>query len=336
MGDRFLFVRTDADGAELKMRVERELLASRPDVELRGASCRTDDEVIEAARDADVLLTNESFITRGVLSSLQKLRAVVRYGIGYDRVDLEAATELGILIVNVPDFCQTEIANHVMTFILAWNKRLIALNAGVRAGDWVGIRRTINSRMGPTAGQLLGIFGFGNTGRMVAKKALALGMEVAAFSEHLTQADLGMGVRRMERDEMLRSCDFLSVNCALNAETYRALGAREFAMMKDSAVVINTARGAVLDEEALIGALRSGKIAGACLDVLEKEPPEPDNPLLAMENVLLTPHVAFYSSASVKKLAESVVREALLCITPGQRPVNVVNKQVLQRPNRLT
>lgn len=336
MSDRFLFVRTDVDGAELKMRVERELLSSRADIGLVGASCRTDDEVIEAARDADVLMTNESFITRNVLSSLPKLRAVVRYGIGYDRVDLEAATELGIPVVNVPDFCQTEIANHVMLFILAWNKRLIPLNAGVKSGDWVKIRRTINSRMGPTAGQLLGVFGFGNTGRMVAKKALALGMEVAAFSEHLTQADLDMGVQRMERDEMLKSCDFLSVNAALNPETFHALGAREFAMMKDTAVVINTARGAVIDEAALIGALQSGKIAGACLDVLEKEPPEADNPLLSMENVLITPHVSFYSSSSAKKLAESVIREALLCITPGARPVNVVNRQVLERPNRIS
>lgn len=333
MSNSCLFVRTDVDGGELPLTVERETLAGRDEITLIGTSCATDEEVIAAAKDADVLLTNESFITRKVLSSLPKLRAVVRYGIGFDRVDIEAATELGISVVNVPDFCQAEIANHVMLFILAWNKRLIAMNAGAKIGNWVEARKSINPSMGPTDGQLLGICGFGNAGRMVAKKALALGMEVASFSKHLTPEDEAMGVKYMERDTLFSTCDFLSINCALNDETYHSIGTPEFDRMKPSAVVINTARGSVIDEDALIKALRCGEIAGACLDVLENEPPEANNPLFAMDNVILTPHMSFYSSASSARLARSVICEALRVVTPGERPINIVNKAVLNQSN---
>lgn len=333
MSASYKFVRVDVDGAELPLSVERETLCGRSDVALTGASCASAAEVIEAARDADVLLTNEAYITREVLAALPRLRAVVRYGIGYDRVDLDAATEHGIAVVNVPDFCQTELAQHVMLGVLAWNKRLLPLNSGVKSGNWVQARGTLSSAMGPTAGQVLGIYGFGNAGRRVAQLAIALGMDVVSFSEHLTDADRAMGVRYLDRDAMFAACDFLSINCALNDATRHSIGAREFALMKPTAVVINTARGPVIDEAAMIDALRSGGIAGAFLDVLEQEPPAADNPLLAMDNVILTPHTSYYSSRSSTLLAESVIREALRCVTRGEQPVNIVNRAVRFQEN---
>ena len=142
-----------------------------------------------------------------------------------------------------------------------------------------------------------------------------------------------MGVKQVSRDELFAGCDFLSINCALNEHTRHTVGAPEFALMKSNAVIINTARGAVIDESAMIEALQAGKIAGAVLDVLEKEPPEADNPLLKMDNVVLTPHTSFYSSRSNRYLAESVIKEALRCVLPGQQPVNVVNRAVLERDN---
>lgn len=333
MKTEFLIVRTDLPGADLSLTLERAVLGARTDVTLRGVICPDDASVIAAAADADVLITNESHINRHVLESLPKLRAVVRYGIGFDRVDLEAATENGIAVVNVPDFCQTELAQYVVLGVLAWNKRLVQLNAGVKAGRWLDTRASLSGAMGPTVGQVLGIYGFGNAGRRVAQLAIALGMQVISCSAHLTQADLEMGVKQVSRDELFAGCDFLSINCALNEHTRHTVGAPEFALMKPSAVIINTARGAVIDESAMIEALQAGKIAGAVLDVLEKEPPEADNPLLKMDNVVLTPHTSFYSSRSNRYLAESVIKEALRCVLPGQQPVNVVNRVVLERDN---
>ena len=333
MKTEFQIVRTDLPGADLSLTFERAVLGARTDVTLRGVICPDDASVIAAAADADVLITNESHINRHVLESLPKLRAVVRYGIGFDRVDLEAATENGIAVVNVPDFCQTELAQYVVLGVLAWNKRLVQLNEGVKAGHWLDTRASLSGAMGPTVGQVLGIYGFGNAGRRVAQLAIALGMQAVSCSAHLTQADLEMGVKQVSRDELFAGCDFLSINCALNEHTRHTVGAPEFALMKSSAVIINTARGAVIDESAMIEALQSGRIAGAVLDVLEKEPPEADNPLLKMDNVVLTPHTSFYSSRSNRYLAESVIKEALRCVLPGQQPVNVVNRAVLERDN---
>ena len=333
MNAEYIFVRTDFNASELPLTVERETLAGRGDVLLCGRSCVSEEEVIAAAKDADVLLTNESFITRGVLSALPKLRAVVRYGIGFDRVDVDAATELGIAVVHVPDFCQTELAQHVILGVLSWNKRLIPLNAGVKAGKWLEARASIGESMGPTAGQTLGVFGFGNAGRRVAQLAIALGMHVVSCSEHLTDADRAMGVEYLPHDEMFAACDFLSINCALNERTRHAVGAHEFRLMKPSSVVINTSRGPVIDEAAMIEALRSGEIAGAFLDVLEQEPPSADNPLLQMDNVFLTPHTSYYTSRSSTILSQSVIREALRCVTPGEQPVNIVNRAVRDREN---
>lgn len=333
MSSARLIVRTDLPGTDLALPIERAALAGRPDVALRGVICRSDDEVVAAAAQADVLITNESYITRGVLERLPRLRAVVRYGIGFDRVDLDAATENGIAVVNVPDFCQTELAQYVILGILAWNKRLVPYNAAVKAGRWLEARATLDAGMGPTAGQVLGVYGFGNAGRRVAQLALALDMQVISCSEHLSDADLAMGVRSVSREELFAACDFLSINCALNARTHHAVGAREFGWMKPSAVVINTSRGGLIDEKALIEALRGGQIAGAVLDVREQEPPAPDDPLLNMDNVLLTPHMSYYSSRSYRRLAESVIAEALRCLTPGELPVHVVNRAVLDREN---
>lgn len=333
MSAKYVFVRTDFDASELPLTVERETLAGWEDVSLYGRNCFTEAEIIEAARDADVIMTNESFITRGVLSALPKLRAVVRYGIGFDRVDLEAATELGIAVVNVPDFCHTELAQHVLLGVLAWNKRLLPLNAGVHAGKWLEARASISDAMGPTDGQVLGVLGFGNAGRRVAQLAIALGMQVVACSEHLTDGDRAMGVKYLPRDKMFATCDFLTINCVLNDRTRHSVGAHEFRLMKPSAVVINTARGAVIDESALIEALRSGEIAGAFLDVLEHEPPAADNPLLRMDNVYITPHTSYYSSKSSRILSQSVVQEALRCVTSDERPINIVNRAVCEREN---
>lgn len=331
MTDKYI-VRTDWNGGDLPLTVERSVLAKRPDVRLIGCNCTSDEEVISAANCADVLITNESFVNQVVLSALPHLRAVVRYGIGYDRVDIDTATRLGIVVVNIPGFCIEELAQHVILGILAWNKRFVRMNADVHAGRWLEARSQVNSAMGATSEQTLAVYGFGNAGHEVARLARALGMRVVTCSKHLTDVDRAMGIKVLEKYEMLHVCDFLTVNCALNAQTYHAISAAEFRCMKPDAVVINTARGAVIDEIALIEALRKHRIAAAFLDVLESEPPQSDNPLLGMDNVFITPHVSYYSARSNYILAKSVIEEALRCID-GQYPLNVVNENVMGEQN---
>lgn len=329
----YTIVRTDLPGADLSMHTEHLALKSYENVKLQGVICCNDEEVIYAAKNADVLITNESFINRHVLCALERVRAIVRYGIGFDRVDLDAATEYGIAVVNIPDFCLTELAQYVIMGILAWNKQLIRLNASVKMGQWIEARSELDERMGATVGQTLGIYGYGNAGREVARLASCLGMQVITCSKHLTDQDVAMGVRYVSRDDLFRNCDFLSINCALNERTRHTIGAQEFALMKKTAVLINTARGAVIDEASLIHALETEEIAGAVLDVLESEPPNVDNPLLKMQNVIQTPHTSFYSVRSSLYLSESVIKEAIRCILPGEKPLHVVNPEVLKRDN---
>ncbi len=293
-----------------------------PDIELRGASCSTDAEIIAAAQDADVIITNESYITRAVLAALPNLKGVVRYGIGFDRVDIAAAAELGKTVVNIPDFCFEEMGNHVLMFILAWSKKIVKLNEMVHAGKWVEARE-LKAPMGSVYGQRLGIVGFGNLGRAAARKARLLDMEVVTCSKHLSEEEAAsLEVKLVSEEELYRTSDFVSVNAALNDRTRHSIGRAQFDLMKPGAVFINTARGSIVDEDALVEALKAGKIAGACLDVFEEEPCV-GRPILELGNVLCTPHCASYSDASFARMETSVAEEAVrLC--RGEAPLHTV------------
>jgi D-3-phosphoglycerate dehydrogenase / 2-oxoglutarate reductase len=287
---------------------------------------RQEDEIIERAHDADALIVSSSPITRRVMSALRQLKVVVRTGVGYDVIDVPAATDLGIIVVNIPDLWTREVANHALGLLLSWNRQIPTLYNEVKAGLW---QSRVPGPAGALHGETVGIVGFGNIGRAFARRASALETHVIAYDPYVDDAQFtALGVERLlSLGELAARSDYVSVHCLLNAETRHLIDETFLRQMKPTACLINTSRGPVVDEQALIRALQEKWIAGAALDVQEREPSLPDNPLLRMENVLLTPHAAYYSTAAVAQVPRRCGEEVARALT-GQRPLHVVNPEV--------
>jgi len=326
MGNRFKVIRVDRNGSSVTMAEEKEELA-KVDAELVGVDCATEDEIVEGATAADVIITQGAQITRRVMEKLPKCKAIVRYGIGYDTVDVDAATDNGILVVNVPDFCFEEVANHAIALLLVCAKKLIFLNNLVKQGHWIEAKQA-QVPMGSIYGETLGLIGCGNIGRTMAKKAQCFGLRILGYDPYVDiSVAQEFGITLVSFAELLGVSDYISVHALLNKETRQLIGESEFKQMKTSAYFINTARGAVVNEAALIKALQEKRIAGAALDVFEEEPIAPDNPLLNMNNVVVLPHSASYSDVAFQRLRTCVGQEAAR-VAAGRWPKNVVNKTV--------
>jgi D-3-phosphoglycerate dehydrogenase len=282
--------------------------------------------VIARTRDADALVVVYSPITRAVMSALEGLKVVVRTGVGYDVIDVPAATELGVVIVNIPDLWIREVANHALALLLAWNRKVITSDRQVRSGVWTtGVP---GPRTGSLHGETVGIVGLGNIGSAFARRMAALETTVIAHDPYVDDARFAaLGVERVSLEALAERSDYVSVHTLLNAETRHLIGEKFFRRMKPTAILINTSRGPVVDEGALIRALEEKRLAGASLDVWEQEPVAPDNPLLKMDNVIATPHSAYFSSAAVAQVPRRCGEEAARVLT-GQRPLNVVNPEV--------
>jgi D-3-phosphoglycerate dehydrogenase len=287
---------------------------------------RQEDEILERARDADALIVSSSPMTRRVMSALTKLKVVVRTGVGYDVIDVPAATDLGVVVVNIPDLWTREVANHALGLLLAWNRQIPTRYSQVKRGVW---QSAVPGPGGALHGETVGIVGFGNIGRAFARRVAALETQVIAYDPYIDEAQFAaLGVERVgSLGELAARADYISVHCLLNAETRHLIDAAFLRQMKPTACLINTSRGPVVDEEALIRALQERWIAGAALDVQAHEPPTPDNPLLTMENVILTPHAAYYSAAAVAQVPRRCGEEVARVLT-GQRPLHVVNPEV--------
>ncbi|MCL5026111.1 MAG: C-terminal binding protein [Chloroflexi bacterium] len=290
---------------------------------------KTEDEIIQALRDADAVLAWITPITRRVIEAMTRCKAIVRYGVGVDNVDVEAATERGIVVVNVPDIYSPEVADHTMALLLAIARRLVQWDKLVRAGQW--------ERKGPIIrfldrleGKILGLIAFGRIPREIARRAKAFGFQILAFDPYVDQGTAeGHGVTMVALEDLLSRSDYVSVHLPLQASTQHLMGEAQFRQMKPSAYFINTSRGGVVDEAALIKALQEGWIAGAALDVLADEPPQPDNPLLQMENVILTPHVA-YASRTGWQLTLVRAGEEAARVLQGERPLYCVNPKAAE------
>jgi D-3-phosphoglycerate dehydrogenase / 2-oxoglutarate reductase len=286
---------------------------------------RDEAPMIARMRDADAVVTSFSPITRGFMSAAEGLKVVVRTGVGYDVIDVPAATELGVIVVNIPDIWVREVANHALGLLLAWNRKLLTLDRQVRAGVWVA---GVPGGAGALHGETVGIVGLGNIGSAFARRVAALEMTVIACDPYVDDARFAaLGVERVSLETLAARSDYVSVHTLLNAETRHLIGENFFRRMKPTALLINTSRGPVVDEQALMRALREGRPAGAALDVWEQEPVAKDNPLLAMDNVIATPHAAYFSTAAVaavpRRCGEEVAR-----VLSGQRPLNLVNPEV--------
>ena len=305
---------------------------AKANAELVSADCATEDEMIEAAKDADAIITWGAQITRRVMEALPKCKVIVRYGVGFDTIDVDAATDNDILVVNVPDFCWEEVSNHAITLLLACAKKLALLNDLTKQGLWAESKRA-QAPMGSIYGQTLGIIGCGNIGRMTARKAQCFGLKILGYDPYVDKSlARESGITLVSLPELLKESDFVSVHTPLSEETWHLIGEKEFKQMKPTAYFINTSRGSVVDEPALIKALQEKWIAGAALDVFEKEPVDSDNPLLKMDNVVVTPHSASYSDVAFKRLRTSVGQEAARVLS-GRWPKNVVNKTVKPKVN---
>jgi D-3-phosphoglycerate dehydrogenase len=285
-----------------------------------------EDEVIGGARDADALVVSSTHVTRGVMSALEGLKVVVRTGVGYDVIDVPAATDLGVIVVNVPDIWVREVANHALALLLAWNRKIITLDRNVHAGSWGG--GVPGGWTGSLHGETVGIVGLGNIGSAFAKRVAAFETTVIAHDPYVDDARFkALGVEPVSLDTLAARSDYVSVHTLLNAETRHLIGGAFFRRMKPTAVLINTSRGPVVDEQALAQALAEKRLAGAALDVWEREPVAADNPLLRMDNVIATPHAAYFSSPAVAQVPRRCGEEVARVLT-GQRPLNVVNPEV--------
>ena len=312
--------------ALLPTEIEVEELA-KVNAELVDVECDTEDEIIEAARDADAFLLVFAPMTRRVLKALPNLKVIVRYGIGYDTVDVDAATDNGVLLVNIPDFCLEEVANHAIALILALGGKLLLLNEDTKKGHWAEAQQA-RASVGAPYEQTLGLVGCGKIGRTAARKAQRFGFRILGYDPYVDKSLAEeYGITLVSLPELLKESDFVSIHTFLNKETRHLIGEKELRQMNPAAYLINTARGAVVDEAALITALQEKWIAGAGLDVFENEPIDPDSPLLKMDNVVVSPHCASHSDASIKQLKRRVGQEAARVLS-GHWPQNVVNKAV--------
>ena len=264
-------------------------------------------------------------MTDRVLAAWPRCRGVVHFGKGVDNIDVAAATRRGIWVANVRDANWDEVSNHVLALMLAWARGLLPFDRHVRAGGWSYRGAVPRHRL---AGQTLGLVGFGDVARLLAAKARGLGMTVLAHARRPVAAE---GVEQVALPELLRRADVVSIHVPLTTETRGLIGARELGLMKPGAFLINTARGAVIDQPALVAALREGRLAGAGLDVTDPEPPPPDDPILALDNVILTPHVAWYSEESREHVTVEAAREAVR-LARGERPRSPVDPAVVPRP----
>jgi len=285
-----------------------------------------EEDIIEQASDADGLIVSSSPITRRVMSALTDLKVVVWTGVGYDVIDVPAATERGIVVVNIPDLWIREVANHALGLLLAWNRQIPTLYNEVKAGSWPS---RVPEPAGALYGETVGIVGVGNIGRAFARRVTALEMYVIAYDPYVDDAQFAaMGVERvLSLGELATRSDYVSIHCLLNAETRHLIDEAFLRRMKPTACLINTSRGPVVDEQALVRALQEKWIAGAALDVRESEPPATDSPLARMDNVILTPHAAYFSSPAVARVPQRCGEEAARVLT-GQRPLHVVNPEV--------
>ena len=300
---------------------------SKVNAALVEAGCITEDDIIEAAGNADALLTVFAQITRRVFESLPKLKVVVRYGIGYDNLDVDGATDNGVIVVNIPDFCLEEVSDHAISLMMACARQITRLSDGTKQGRWTESQKIV-SVAAPLYEQTLGLVGCGNIGRYTARKAQCFSLKILGYDPYVDKSLASeYGITLTSLPELLKESDYVSLHTPLTKETRHLIGKNELKQMKPTAYLVNTARGSVVDEPALIEALKGKWIAGAGLDVFEKEPIDPENPLLKMENVIVTPHCASSSSSAMKRLKISVAQEAARVLT-GKWPKSVVNKTV--------
>lgn len=305
--------------------IERSVL-QRAGAELVVADTGAEEELLRLAPTVDAIMVCWKPLTGTVLKAATKCSTVARYGVGVDNIDVPTATDLGIIVSNVPHFCTPEVADHTMALVLSHARRVPALASAVNNGGW---DNTAAGPMRRLKGKTFGLVGYGSIAKEVAVRAAAFGYEVIAYSPSRTGAASDGVVRfTASLEELLRSADVVSLHAPLSPQTRHLIGATEIALMKDDALLVNTSRGGLVDQAALAAALDSGRLGGAALDVLEAEPPSPNDTILRSERALITPHAAFNSIEAVQDLQRTAA-ENVAAVLDGRLPSSVVNESVL-------
>jgi D-3-phosphoglycerate dehydrogenase len=293
------------------------------------AESGTEAELLGLAPEADAIMTCFAQVPSSVVLAAPRLQVIGRYGVGVDNIAVNTASERGVIVANVPAYCVDEVAEHAIALLLALARRITRYHKAVRSGNWALATGMPIHRL---AGQSLGVIGFGRIGRAVAARAHALGLQVLAYDPRAAdEAFTSHRVRRATLDQLLSESDFVSLHTPLTPETHHLIDWARLSKMKPTSMMINTSRGGVIDLVALERALASGVIAGAGLDVFEPERLAQDHPLLSLESVIVTPHVAFYSEESIGDL-QRLAAENVAAVLGGRMPTSVVNPAVLQLP----
>jgi D-3-phosphoglycerate dehydrogenase len=316
------------DAKESPLELERKALDGI-DCEIMSVAVTSEGEIIEAVKGATVILNNHSPVTRAMVDQLENCKLIIRYGHGYDTVDVDACTEAGIIVTNIAGSTSEEVSNHALSLLMASARELKRLDLATTTGRWDDVySRSILHRI---FGETVGIVGFGWIGRAMARKCKALGMNVLVDDPYVgSHLAVEYQVSFVAKNELLERSDYVSLHVPHLDGTHHYIDAPALDLMKETAYLVNTSRGPVVDEPALIAALQSGNIAGAGVDVYEQEPLSVDNPLLNMENVICTPHVAGSSEIGWETIRRRAGEEAARVLR-GERPEVVVNPEVLGR-----
>jgi D-3-phosphoglycerate dehydrogenase len=326
---RFKVVLVDFDGNNVPAWVGQAL--AEEGIDFIAQNCKTTAELVQQAVDADVVWNwGSRLVTAESLAALPQCGAIIRTGSGTDNVPVEEATRLGIVVANTPTAHDDAVSNHAIALLFAVLRHIVPLDRATRAGVW-------NNRLSWPGwhlhGQTLGLIGFGHIARLVARKMRGFELALLAYDPYVSaEAMAAEGARAATVAEVLSASDFVFLHCPLTKETYHLIGEHELRRMKPSAILINTARGAVVDEPALVRALTEGWIAAAGLDVLEQEPASPANPLFKLDNAVVTSHVAGQSDESLEACFRLSV-EAAIALAQGRWPRSYVNRGVTPRWN---
>lgn len=309
---------TDCDHDSIQ--IEKDVM-KKADIPLELKQCRTEEDVIRECQDADVFIVQYAPITRKVMEACPKLKYVVRYGVGVDTVDLDAATELGVQVGNVPDYGMNEVADHAIAMSLAMLRKIVPMNEQTKTEKWDYTTAIPVHRFSDLT---CGVVGLGRIGRNFARKMHALGFKVIGYDPYFRETnETAVYVTPVDFDQLVRESDLISIHCPadgnrdlFNAETLK--------QMKESAILVNVARGGIINEQDLLAALKAGEIGGAALDCMMQEPVSPDNPLFREENVIVTPHMAWYSEEAASELKRKVAEESVTFLEgkPIRYPVN--------------
>lgn len=303
---------------------ELRILSELGDVEVLDYQYRDEEDVIKVTKDCDAMIIQYAKATKKVIDSLEHCKVIAKYATGIDGIDIAEATKKGICITNVNEYCSDEVSTHAATMLLDAVRRTQTFNERVKAGEWYRMGIKIPS----LKNSVIGVISFGRIARAYIDKIKPFCDQIWVYDKFVSEEDMiKYGVVPKTFEEILAGADYISVHAPLTEETRHMFNKEAFKKMKPSATLINVARGALVKEDDLVWALENGEIAFASLDVLETEPPAKDNPLLKMEQVFITPHTAWYSTESQRKL-QSTVAEDVVKVLQGKLPGNLVNKEL--------